>query len=291
MRVSQIFLPLFCLIISLGATEIVSKKMVAYRVDTLPAIDGVVEYEIWSQAQTVTVYDSVAKIPLMIKSIYNKERLAFLVEFSDKTENRVHRQLQWSDKNRGYIDSDKREDIFIFKWNMSSHKSTLTLNEDIPYEADIWFWKANRTDPLGYADDKFQTYSPIKRVKSRLTISEGGEIFYLTREGDAGKSAYEISIYTEKRDSVMAKYKNVTPQGSRADVRAKGVWENGIWTLEFSRKLQTYNSDDIQFNLDKKYPFALSRYEVTGHVRDDKLEQPLYGAGEVTEIIELEFGK
>ena len=35
--------------------------------------------------------------------------------------------------------------------------------------------------------------------------------------------------------------------GSVADVSAKGAWRNGAWHLEFSRALNTSNSDDVVF--------------------------------------------
>ena len=48
----------------------------------------------------------------------------------------------------------------------------------------------------------------------------------------------------------MPKYKlHPNPQGSIADVKAKGVWRDGRWHLELSRKLDTGHSDDTQFAL------------------------------------------
>ncbi len=37
------------------------------------------------------------------------------------------------------------------------------------------------------------------------------------------------------------------PTGSVTDVAAKGVWGDGGWTLELSRKLDTGNADDVAF--------------------------------------------
>ena len=48
-----------------------------------------------------------------------------------------------------------RGDCFVFKWAMDAAVNDLSVHSDHPYMADIWFWKANRTDPAGYADDKY----------------------------------------------------------------------------------------------------------------------------------------
>ena len=45
------------------------------------------------------------------------------------------------------------------KWAMDKNVSDLGIRADRPYNADLWFWKANRTDPSGFADDKMQVLS------------------------------------------------------------------------------------------------------------------------------------
>jgi hypothetical protein len=72
-------------------------------------------------------------------------------------------------------------------------------------------------------------------------------------------------------------------------VRARGVWQNGRWTVELARKLVTGNQDDIQFAPGKKYLFGVSRYEIAGREPNAKLSEPLYGTGDVNEILWLAF--
>ncbi len=65
----------------------------------------------------------------------------------------------------------------------------------------------------------------------------------------------------------MPKYiVNENPTGSIADVRAKGVWANGVWTLELQRKLDTQNLDDVVFEKGKK---VLGGIAVFNHTGDD----------------------
>lgn len=86
----------------------------------------------------------------------------------------------------------------------------------------------------------------------------------------------------------MPKYGFQSPTGSRADVKAKGYWNNGRWTIEFARKLNTNNMDDIL--LEKKgkdYSFATSITEIAGRKPEHDSDNPMFGAGEVGELINI----
>ena len=74
-------------------------------------------------------------------------------------------------------------------------------------------------------------------------------------------------------------------------MRAKGVWQNDRWTIEFARKLTTGQPDDVQFTPGEKYLFGISRYEIAGRQSNAKLSDPLYGTGDVNETLWLQFKK
>lgn len=52
-------------------------------------------------------------------------------------------------------------------------------------------------------------------------------------------------------------------QGDRADVRAKGKWKNGYWTLEISRPLDTGSKFDVPFTFAKPVYISLAAYNRT----------------------------
>ena len=106
---------------------------------------------------------------------------------------------------------------------------------------------------------------------------------------DAGKAAYKTLVHPTHIGDKAPLYRHVKPEGSRADVRAKGVWRDGMWTVEFARKLVTGNADDIQFDVSRIYQFGVSRFEVAGRRKNPKLEEPYFGAGEITEPLTLRF--
>ena len=109
------------------------------------------------------------------------------------------------------------------------------------------------------------------------------------RTGDEGRAAYETLTYDRYVDQRTTRYAIGKPSGSRADVRAKGVWKDGYWTLEFSRKLVTGYPDDVQFDTSLTYTFGVSCYEIAGKIVNPRLSQPFYGAGEISEINTLRW--
>ncbi|MCB2183385.1 MAG: hypothetical protein KQH63_15230 [Desulfobulbaceae bacterium] len=278
---SMVFLFLFATIVS------ASQEVTAPRVQDLPLIDGIGDDVVWQQAKAVIVRDRVADIDITLKAVHNGEKIFILAGFPDATESRKHRTLVWDTEMQAYRNGPEREDVFVVKWSMVSYATALTLHEDVPYQADIWFWKADRTNPVGYADDKMHFYRTMKMSDSKMLTSKKGNIFYLSRKGDDGDAAYSTILYTEYKGERVPKYTNQEPTGSRADIMAKGQWSSGRWTIEFSRLLDTGHDDDIILKEGEKYPFAVSRYEVAGRKPEKDSDQPLYGSGEVGELLFL----
>lgn len=273
----------------LGCQAHASQELVAVKTGTEPVIDGVANEELWTEATPVIVQDPITAIDISLKAAYNSDRIFILASFADPDENRQHRTLIWDKKLKAYHNGPEREDVLVLKWSMASYPTTLTLHENIPYTADIWFWKAMRTDHAGFADDKMHIYSATRSKRSKTMISQNGQFFYLTRKGDAGRAAYTTPLAAGFQTVRLPKYSLRQPEGSRADIRAKGRWQEGRWTVEFSRKLDTGHDDDIQFELDGRYPFAVSRHEIAGRSPEPGAQQPLYGAGEVGDVIHLVF--
>ena len=54
---------------------------------------------------------------------------------------------------------------------------------------------------------------------------------------------------------------NMGWSGSFADIKTQGVWKDGKWVVMMSRKLNTENDDDVQFNTRKKYPFMMASFD------------------------------
>jgi hypothetical protein len=263
--------------------------LVSAKCKKAPVLDGNGQDPAWSQVQELTTHDNVANLDISLKSVYTNDKVFFLVRFYDPDESRSHKPWVWNQKEEIYEIGTEREDCLIFKWAMGKEISDLSLHADKAYTADVWFWKANRTDPVGYADDKIQRLKPTKSSKSMKLRSKSGKPRFLQRRGDKGKAAYKSTLYVDFLGDKIPQFKHRNPSESRADVKAKGVWSKNEWCIEFSRSLTTNQDDDVQFDLSEKYFFGISRYEVAGKKPNPKLSQPLYGSGDVSDKLFLVF--
>lgn len=264
-------------------------RVPAVKVANAPRIDGYSQDPAWKTAPEIIARDPIAGIDVALKTVYTDEEVFFLVRFADPDESRIQKAWVWNKEKKMYEIGPLREDCFVFKWAMDGDAIDLSVRSDDNYKTDIWFWKANRTDPAGFADDKYQLLSSNKIPGAQTIVSRTGKTMYLKRKGDMGTAAYKNQIFIEYEGDIRPQFLSQTPSGSRADVRAKGVWTDKEWCLEFGRKLATGNLDDVQFDVGKEYRFGISRYEIAGREPDPGLSQPLYGAGDVSEKLVLVF--
>lgn len=276
-------------ILGMWTSVYASQTIVAVKVDTPPVVDGKTGDKVWSKALEVITHDMVADIDIRIRAVYTLDTVFFQVRFPDANESRLHKPWIWDSTQEMYVVGPDREDCVVLKWAMQPATEDLSLKSDVPYLADIWFWKANRTDPAGYADDKHQILSKKKEAKSKEITSANGNTLFLRRYGDAGKPAYKVSILIEHQGDKVSQFIPQQPTGSRADIVAKGQWREDEWCVEFSRKLDTGHDDDIVFDPERRYLFGISRYEIAGRKPDPSLTQPFYGSGDVNELLFLVF--
>jgi hypothetical protein len=279
----------FFLAAFLSTSASADQDLVCARTGTAPSVDGDGSDAAWSKAEGLVTRDLVANLDMHLQCVHSGAKVFFLVSFADDAENRLHKTLQWDPDQLRYRTGPNREDTFVFKWSMEPGDVDLSLSSAQSYKADIWYWKADRTDPVGYADDKSHTYSSSPLPRATKLVSKDGRRFYLVRPGDEGDAAYLIHVRSRFEGESVRRYDNQQPSGSRSDIRAKGQWRNGVWFVEFARALVTDHADDVQFDFAKRYQFGVSRHEVAGRPRDPQIDIPMFGAGEVGEPLTLSF--
>jgi len=281
---------IFMFITSLAVQLYADQTIIAKKVNKTPKIDGIADDLEWKNAVPIKVYENVGHIEITLKAVYTDQEICFLVTFPDEDESRNHRNLVWNKEKKMYIVGHEREDNFVFKWSMELDKIDLSIYADNPYTVDVWYWKACRTDPVGFADDKICTLSMTKQSRSAKIISKKGFTYYSKRNGDKGSAAYKaVEIPIEYSGDSIPMFKNIIPTESRADIVAKGQWKEKKWTIEFKRLLFTGNTDDVQFSPDERYQFGIARYEISGRKPDP--QEHFYGAGDVVESLYLIFSK
>jgi hypothetical protein len=285
------FVSFFLMILSIFpayGTAAADQEIISPLVKEAPVLDGSGDDAAWKSAKAYTVRDMRLDVDITLKSVHTGDKVFFYVSYPDPTEDRLHKPWVWNKELEMYKLGPKREDTFQFRWSMEDRDVDLSSFSDDDFTADVWYWKANRTDAVGYADDKYHTLSSRKAKKSRLVVSKKGKERFLLRLADEGTSSYEKQIPTDYKGDIIPQYKPVTPSGSRADVKAKGVWKDGAWTIEFARKLDTGHSDDVRFDpaSGMKYKFGISIKSLYGESIDDSLPN-LYGQGRISEPLYL----
>ncbi|ETX05656.1 MAG: hypothetical protein ETSY2_21675 [Candidatus Entotheonella gemina] len=257
----------------------------------VPVIDGVTREPVWTRAAAITTLDFASQRPITLQAVHTAEQIFFRVTYPDAASSETHKSWGWDLRESIYKPMPDREDMFVFKWSLVGNNVHLGLNKAEPHRADIWFWKAHRTNSTGYADDKWQLVSDDFQAKAKeLTSPAHGSLFF-RRVGDEGLSAYSEKQFYEYQGETLPKYYPRQPQGSRADIRAKGVWEAGYWTIEWARKLQTGHKDDLVLIPGLTYLFGVSCYEIAGDKIHAKWFQPLYRAGDVFDRLLLRIAE
>jgi len=179
-----------------------------------------------------------------LKAAVRGDRIYLMAVWDDMTESRLHKPYQWDEAAHTYGRTKQLEDRFAVTLAMAGDFSENKLS-GAEFTADVWHWKASRSDPAGLAHDKMWRVSRTAFPKAKEIRGGGGMTVYVARPSDKGDRLYRPVKYTARAEEIMPRYEvNLSPAGSIADVTAKGVWRGGRWHLEMSRKLDTGNPDD-----------------------------------------------
>ena len=254
--------------------------LVSTAVAEAPVIDGRAGEASWEKAPAITTLDHSSQRPITLRSVHAKGEIFFLVTFPEEIQHATHKTWVWDKKEEVYREGPDREDVFVFKWSMSGNDVDLRLREPMPHRADIWFWKAHRTNPSGYADDKMQALSHKAGPMARKVPTKQYGTLYFDRWGDEGKPPWEHKMFFEYKGDALDQFAPRQPTGSRGDIRAKGVWAKGQWTIEFARKLNTGHDDDVLLKPGATHLFAVACYAMALDTPHQEWSRPLYRTGD-----------
>jgi hypothetical protein len=162
---------------------------------------------------------------------------------------------------------------------------------------DLWHWKGVRTGPVGQIDDQYLDNTRYDKDKSPEAgrksdpKTAGGYVDNVSDDkkgpkfaSKGNKAAPPYWIFDQEKEAIdESKYKAgqevagiiIAPfTGDRGDIGARANWNNGMWTLEFSRKLKTGSKFDVQFDdLSKEYAFGVAVFD-NAQVRHAFATQP-----------------
>ena len=277
---------------------------------TPPTLDGDGGDAAWAEAAEHVVSVSGGKIgsvDVTLKALYDGKDLFVLAQWPDSSLS-IDKNL-WEFDGSAWSKSGN-EDRIAFLWNMgiagfeeqgclvACHTDGMRTNADGEL-ADEWHWKAARSNPIGYSDDKYLDNSFVEGDVEAGHHGDGGDSTYADNNNEAGDgpaktwtdpaapavppyaSADQAGSFLLRDDAVnlvaaaagdkVPGYLLREPSGSRGDVKTVGTWANGMWTVEFQRSLNTGDNAtkdgtpvDVVFDTAKTYLFGVAVMDDAG---------------------------
>jgi hypothetical protein len=273
------------------AAKYVGGTLTASSTATAPVIDGVIDAA-WDNAASITTLRGAE-----LKALYDDTNIYFLAQWVDghnlmtgsagPTES-IDKNL-WSHDGEAWSKSGN-EDRFAFLWdagdsfgascaNMCHSDGSMATSDG---NADVWHWKAVRTNPLGLTDDKW--WSGAGRGSDAKTVSAYNDNINLAGDGPLysgpitdghfiiiaeGGSTNDLETDINTANTYPGYYLNANAAisgESRWDVKTVGKFDDqtGKWTVEFQRAMDTGNADDVVFLHDSEINFSTATFDNTG---------------------------
>jgi len=154
----------------------------------------------------------------------------------------------WKWRGQKYRRSKTRDDMFALRFALAGDYNR-SMIADANYEVDVWVWSAGRSNRVGNASDYKHTIS-MKMIEDVAEYeTESGKTVYIDRDKDEGYIGFSTLKPGKTKTATSRESIDFSREasGSVADVTAKGVWNNGFWSLEIKRLLDTKHDDDVKF--------------------------------------------
>lgn len=152
----------------------------------------------------------------------------------------------WQLSGGKYKRSEERDDMFAVRFHVDGDYDRCMVAEKT-YRVDVWVWSAGRSNASGVADDLTHTITTVPQDEAAEYKTTTGTTVYILKPRDAGRPSW--SNLRAPKQPAEAELASVAtepnPEGSAADVAARGHWTGGTWTMEMARKLDTGNADDV----------------------------------------------
>jgi len=261
-------------LVSLALAE--GTTLTAVKVAAGPTLDGTDTDAAWDAATALTVPVSGGKIgdvDVTLKAVYDDNNIYMLLKWADSTVS-IDKNL-WEYDGSAWSKSGN-EDRFSIIWDLgvsgfaeqgcmvTCHADGMRTNADGEF-ADEWHWKAARSNPMSYSDDKYIDNTYEEGDVEAGHHGDGGDSTYKDNQNEAGDGpAYtwagtpstppgvpaelashflldseKAEITTSAAGDKVPGYLLRNPSGSRGDVKSYGMWANGMWTVEVQRALDT----------------------------------------------------
>jgi hypothetical protein len=224
-----------------------------------PVLDGIADDPAWKEASRFSfdVKGASGNFTVTLSALRGEERIYFLVQWPDRDENVEHRPWVWSKEREEYVVGKEIEDAMALQFAAKGWFGECMLSGKEAV-ADLWYWRAGRTNPVGFAEDGSMTVSAERIPKANFYQAKNRKTIWVKENRDPGVAPYRSQVAGAYEGERVRRYVTREPSGSAADVTAKGAWKKGTWTVEFSRLLQTADPADTVFPLKKDRYFSVA---------------------------------
>lgn len=245
----------------------VEQTITVGNIEATPVIDGdLTEWGEgdWSKVPVVeTIKDDkdnfTGNIEVDLKVVQKEDIVYIAAKWPDSSENILYKRWIWRGKK--YKRGKKLDDMFALRFHLSGNYDPSMLTEKT-YKADVWLWSAGRSNASGYANDMWHLVTTKMLEDAAEYKLESGKIVFIRKKADSGTPAFENAKPRNRKkhegDKLPSTRVTENPEGSVADVQAKGVWKDGYWQIEMSRKMNTGNDDDTVFEQGKSIIGAIA---------------------------------
>jgi hypothetical protein len=239
--------------------------LTAPTVDKAPTLDGKGDDACWEKAKELKVAVADAMEPangrnvVTLKAVRCGDELFVMMTWKDESESAQHKPWVWDKEKKEYIEGSDIEDSAMLGFALSGEFDANML-AGVESTWDAWHWKAARTNPAGLAQDRRHIYTLKKpEIKAMKYKSLKGNDVWIARPEDEGKSVTaKAAKPAAMGEKVVAQFVARAAEKSAGDIRAKGAWKDGSWTVEFARKLDTGHADDAAFAPGKPVAMAVA---------------------------------
>jgi hypothetical protein len=235
--------------------------------------------------------------------LLSSEEIEILATWDDATQD--DQRKRWSFDGVDWTQSADNEDRVAFIWDMEGDDFATTGNcgamchPPLMYtsagQVDTWHWKATRTNPAGYADDKYWDDGAAGTASGRhsdpglepYADNGSGSLPAFRAETDPGADAsflFEVPEGMQEATpyaggawnagDVLPGYVHRRGSGSRPNVFTKASHDGAGWSVTFRRKLDTGDAiGDITFAPGGTYDFQVTTWDNAGGDAHDTSEQ------------------
>jgi hypothetical protein len=282
------------IIFTLANTTVVAQgnSLSAFTTTATITLDGDDSEAAWDIADSLALSDvDGSGVDVTLKALHDDNYLYMYATWTDATESNTRNG--WTYNGATWTNVGGNEDRMNFAWSIGGADIVCghdPAGDDSTVLFDVWHWKATRTGPDGWADDKYWDgtgrHADAKTAggySDNSVVAQGADGAAITTAlgNSSAVAAFSVDdrpfwnvtgaeitwtagVNATPLTNFISGYKTVLPTGSRGDVHTGSQYDGSAWHVEYSRALTTGNNDDITFGVGSTHTFYLSLHDNAG---------------------------